>query len=202
MRRAVDRLIKPFFTTRFLQFATVGASGVVVNLSCLWLLKSLGVHINVASALAIEVSLLSNFFINHAWTFRDRRDDAGHIVLQGLRFHLVCLLGATVQFAIFVVMNTVWLYTVLEPGQAAAYHLDARSGIGRWSWHLLVDPPNVGNWVYLSQLLGIAGGTAWNYLLNFYWTWAEGKGRARSSQPTSEPDGLATRSAHGGQEPS
>ena len=168
-----ERFVKPFLTRRFLQFATVGASGVVVNLLCLRLLEGLGMQVNGASALAIEISLLSNFFINHAWTFRDRRDEAGGLLRQAWRFHLVCLVGAAVQFTCFVAMNVVWLHLVFEPAAAASYHAGAQSFVERWLWHPLLEPPDVGRWIYLSQLIGIAAGTAWNYLLNFYWTWGQ-----------------------------
>ena len=160
----------------------MGASGVVVNLLCLSLFKALGVHINGSSALAIELSLLSNFFINHAWTFRDRRAGAGGILRQAWRFHLVCLIGAGVQFACFVAFNMVWLHTAFDPQLASAYHAGQDAWLKRWFWHPLWNPPDVGNWVYLSQLLGIGAGTAWNYLLNFYWTWGQSPGEsARTS---------------------
>lgn len=182
----VDRLVKPFFTRRFLQFATVGASGVVVNLVFLSLFRHLDVHINAASALAIEVSLVSNFAINYAWTFRDRRDHAGGLLSQALRFHIVCLAGAVIQFCVFVACNIGWLYLVFEPAAIDAYHQTTQRGVERWLWHPLVEPPDVGNWVYLSQLVGIAGGTAWNYLLNFYWTWSERGNRVQSDSTETE----------------
>lgn len=172
LRVFIDKLVKPFFTQRFLKFATVGASGVVVNLAFLAVFKSLGVHINLASALAIEISLLSNFVINYAWTFRDRRGHAVGLLNQALRFHLVCLLGAAIQFLVFVVMNMVWLLLLFDVDTVTRYHMAADSWNERWLWHPFVDPPDVGNWVYVSQLMGIACGTFWNYLLSFYWTWA------------------------------
>lgn len=167
----IDRLVKPFLTPRFAKFAAVGASGVVVNLGFLSLFKSMGVQINLASALAIEISLLSNFFINYAWTFRDRRHGDMSIVSQGLRFHLVSLVGAAIQFLVFVVMNMIWLLTMFDHDIRFHYHSAAASFAERWLWHPFVDPPDVHRWVYLSQLIGIGCGMFWNYLLNFYWTW-------------------------------
>lgn len=150
----------------------------VVNLAFLSLFKALDVHINAASALAIEVSLLSNFFINYAWTFRDRRAEAGGMLRQAWRFHVVCLVGAGVQFLCFVAFNVVWLHAAFDAGAVAAYHAGQDSFVTRWLWHPLWEPPAVGNWVYLSQLLGIGVGTAWNYLLNFYWTWGRDAGES------------------------
>jgi putative flippase GtrA len=166
------RLIRPFLSGRFVKFAAVGASGVVVNLGTLALLRFLGVHTNLASALAIEVSILSNFAINHLWTFGDRRDEGGSVLRHGVRFHLVSLGGGAIQFLVFVAMNVAWLLAFGGAAAIAAYGAGAGSWTERWLWHAIVSPPDVGRLVYLSQILGIGAATVWNYLLNFYWTWA------------------------------
>jgi putative flippase GtrA len=167
------RLIKPFLTRRFMKFAAVGASGVVVNLGTLFLLRLLQVHTNLASAAAIEVSILSNFTINHLWTFGDRRHAQVSLLRQGVKFHLVSLVGGLIQFGIFVGMNVAWL--LLFGGRAAieAYTAGTFGFVDRWLLHPIRQPPEVGQLVYLSQLAGIGGAMVWNYLLNFYWTWAE-----------------------------
>lgn len=167
-----SRLIKPFFTARFLRFAAVGLSGVFVNLGTLALLRVLGVHTNLASAAAIEVSILSNFAINHLWTFGDRRKEGGSLLRHGVRFHIVSLGGGLIQFFVFVAMNVCWLLLFGDPAAIAAYGAGAESALERWVWHPFVNPPDVGNLVYLSQIAGIGTAMVWNYLLNFYWTWA------------------------------
>ena len=59
---------------RVARFALVGLSGVIVNLAALHLFAGvLGIHEVVASALAIETSIVTNFLLNDAFTFRDRR---------------------------------------------------------------------------------------------------------------------------------
>jgi putative flippase GtrA len=159
-----------------MKFAAVGLSGVGVNLGSLALLRWLGVHTNLASALAIEVSILSNFAVNHWWTFGDRRREAGRSLRgHAVRFHLVSLVGGGIQFLIFVTMNLAWLLLFFDPATIEAYFAGAGSTFERWVWHPLVEPPHVGRLVYLSQILGIGAATVWNYLLNFYWTWAERK---------------------------
>jgi putative flippase GtrA len=170
--RTLKRLIKPFLSARFVKFAAVGASGVVVNLAVLALLRGLGVHTNLASALAIEASILSNFTINHLWTFADR-GGATSIWAHGARFHLVSLGGGLIQFVGFVAMNVAWLVLFGDPATIAGYGAGARSFTERWLWHPFVEPPEVGKLIYVSQVLGIGVATAWNYLLNFYWTWAK-----------------------------
>jgi putative flippase GtrA len=170
-------LIKPFLTRRFAKFGAVGASGVIVNLGTLALLRRLGVHTNLASAVAIELSILSNFLINHLWTFGDRRTQSGHdgpsVGQHLLRFHLVSLGGGAIQFVLFVGLNVVWLRLFGTRLAIAAYGAGAGSWTDHWIWHPFVEPPEVGKLIYLSQVAGIGVATVWNYLLNFYWTWAK-----------------------------
>lgn len=168
------RLIKPFLTRRFAKFGAVGASGVVVNLGTLALLRGMGVHTNLASAVAIELSILSNFLINHLWTFGDRRSEGGPSVGQHLlRFHLVSLGGGAIQFVLFVFLNVIWLRLFGTAAAIADYGAGAGSWSDHWIWHPFVQAPEVGKLIYLSQVAGIGAATVWNYLLNFYWTWAK-----------------------------
>jgi putative flippase GtrA len=175
-----SRILKPFLSGRFMKFAAVGASGVFVNLGSLAFLRWLGVHTNLASALAIELSILSNFTINHVWTFGDRREAGVSLFRHGARFHLVSLGGGTLQFLVFVAMNVAWLLLFGDSSAIAAYQAGANTWIGRWIWQPFVSPPDVGPLVYLSQMFGIGAATVWNYLLNFYWTWATRPPRAPS----------------------
>ncbi|HUZ07770.1 MAG TPA: glycosyltransferase family 39 protein [Candidatus Paceibacterota bacterium] len=74
--------------TRLARFFVVGASGVVVNMGVLVLLKEkLGLHYAIASLFAIELSILSNFTLNNAWTWHDRR--TGTFGARLLKYHLV-----------------------------------------------------------------------------------------------------------------
>ena len=167
-----SRLVKPFLSARFLKFAFVGLSGVLVNLASFALMRLARVHVNLASAAAIEMSILSNFTINHLWTFQDRRAGGASVLHHGLRFHLVSLGGGLIQFVVFVAMNVAWLWVIGGTAALRAYGAGAGSFAQRWLWHPFVRPPEVGSLVYLSQVFGIGSATVWNYLLNFYWTWA------------------------------
>ena len=164
-------VVKPFLTRRFVKFGAVGATGVLVNLGTLALLRRMDVHTNAASAIAIELSILSNFLINHLWTFGDRRGGAAALSRHLFRFHLVSLAGGAVQFVLFVTLNVVWLRLFGSAAAVAAYGAGAGSVFERWVWHAFFEPPDVGALVYLSQMLGIGVATVSNYLLNFYWTW-------------------------------
>ncbi|MBW2276932.1 MAG: GtrA family protein [Deltaproteobacteria bacterium] len=146
---------RQLLTPRFLKFCTVGASGVVVNLACLGLLADLiGLNQNLSAALAIEFSINTNFLVNELWTFRDRRSRAGKPSRRWIKFHLVSAVGAALQWVTFVIANF-----------ALASVLDAE-----WS---LADGADVGSWIYVSQLAGIALATFWNFFANVYWTWKQ-----------------------------
>jgi putative flippase GtrA len=150
--------LKPLFSTRFLKFCTVGASGVAVNLGCLALLADLlQLNQNLSAALAIEVSINTNFLVNELWTFRDRRPGAGPWPRRWIKFHLVSIVGAVLQWATFYAMNLI-----------------AAGALGvEWSPTLGAE---VGAWIYVSQLTGIGVATLWNFFANFYWTWKKRKG--------------------------
>jgi putative flippase GtrA len=198
------RLIRPFLTRRFMKFAAVGATGVFVNLGTLALLRRLHVHTNLASALAIELSILSNFTINHLWTFGDRRGAQVSLLHHGAKFHLVSAAGGLLQFAVFVAMNVAWL-VLFGGGQAIdAYTAGTTGFFQRWLLHPLRQPPEVGKLVYLSQLFGIGVAMVWNYLLNFYWTWAESRDEGRPPIMAAAPAPLprAPRAAGGRSRPS
>jgi putative flippase GtrA len=87
---------------RLARFALVGLSGVIANLAALHLFAGvLGIHEVVASALAIETSIVTNFLLNDAFTFRDRRALGAGALRRLWRYHAVTLAGGVVQLATF-----------------------------------------------------------------------------------------------------
>ncbi len=85
------------------KFLLVGAVGVLVNLGCFSLFLQLGVNKFIASPLAVEISIISNFLLNNFWTFR-RRVSTDRKRIKGLKFHAVSLLSLGVSFATFVLL--------------------------------------------------------------------------------------------------
>jgi putative flippase GtrA len=78
--------MNPFL--RYCKFNLVGAMGMVVQLSTLALLNRLAPsHYLVASAVALELTILHNFVWHLHYTWRDRRDDSP-VIAQLLRFQL------------------------------------------------------------------------------------------------------------------
>ena len=71
---------------RFVKFSIVGAGGVIVQIVTLGvLLRAAGVHYLLATALAVEASVLNNFFWHRRWTWADR--PRYHAALVLLRFN-------------------------------------------------------------------------------------------------------------------
>jgi putative flippase GtrA len=164
--------LSKLLSLRFIKFCTVGASGVLVNLSLLAVLADgFGIHVNLASALAIEASINSNFIINELWTFRDRRRKTGGVFGRLVKFHLVSAVGAIVQWSAFILCNMIWVGLLRD---AACNTPDMGDGGILWRYVIgpVRHPPEVGALKYVSQLLGIGIATFWNYFVNFYWTWA------------------------------
>lgn len=135
-------------TPRVLRFAAVGFSGVFVNLGFLWAFADVMKLDDVlASALAIELSIVWNFALNNAWTFRDKNEGAAvGLGARLFRYNLVSLVGLAIQLATFVTLKAAFMN--------------------------FMQLSELGMWKYPSQLVGIAVAMAWNFLSNFFWTWA------------------------------
>lgn len=98
---------------RAASFAFVGLTGIVVNLTLLWLLHGqLGLHDLVAVPIAVEASILSNFLLNDRFTFKDRRHD--HVLQRLAKFNTVSLLALLINVA---------AYTILARGLGLHYLL-------------------------------------------------------------------------------
>jgi dolichol-phosphate mannosyltransferase len=87
-----------------LKFGIVGASGVLVNLGLFALLLSAGMNKYLASPIAIEASIISNFFLNNYWTFRER-ETSDYLPARGFKFNVVALISLGLSYATFVVLS-------------------------------------------------------------------------------------------------
>ena len=127
---------------RFLRFAVVGLSGVLVDMSLLYLLSdpaSLGWGLTRSKLIAAEVAIINNFIWNDAWTFRDRaRKAAGWAarLRRFAKFQAVCLAGLA--------LNTVLLNLQFN-----------LLGINR----------------YVANAIAIAAVTGWNFWVNLKVSW-------------------------------
>lgn len=88
----------------FAHFAAVGASGTVVNLGCLTALVAIDVPERIALAVAIAVSMFSNFLLNRHFTFAGAHLQPFFRQLAG--FVAACSLGALVNYAVAAAAHT------------------------------------------------------------------------------------------------
>jgi dolichol-phosphate mannosyltransferase len=128
--------------SRFVRFCVVGCSGVVIDMSLLYLLsdpKMLGWGLTRSKLLAAEAALLNNFVWNDLWTFgaiARHQNTMGQRVKRFLKFNAICSLGI---FFNVVILNIEfnWL------------HMDR----------------------YLANLIAIGLVTLWNYKSNKEFSW-------------------------------
>jgi len=121
---------------RPLRFGLVGLSGVLVNTAILWaLVQGARLPVLLASALATEAAILSNFALNDRWTFRDgvHRHSFG---MRLLRFNGVSLGGMAITAGLLALLMSyghlhLLLANLLAIGGATTWNYIVNS---RWTW--------------------------------------------------------------------
>lgn len=89
----ISKLTHDWLSIRFVLFAIVGATGLLVHLLILRQALAFGLAFDWAQTLAAYVAMTSNFVLNNRLTYRDRRL-RGFAALTGLlTFYAVCSLG-------------------------------------------------------------------------------------------------------------
>jgi dolichol-phosphate mannosyltransferase len=88
----------------FIKFLVVGATGVIVNLGFFTLLMKLGVNKYLASPIAIQISIISNFLMNNYWTFRWRAS-SDSIRIRGMKINLVSLASLGISYVAFILLS-------------------------------------------------------------------------------------------------
>ncbi len=110
-----------FFRKRFIRFGTVGASGVVVNLSVLFLgqeflftaIQNPGMRLNVSLAVAIFFATANNFFWNRMWTWGDRKHRPDkHLLLHFGQYAMASWVGIALQVVLTKLFVFYWHYLI------------------------------------------------------------------------------------------
>jgi len=98
---------------KFVRFGLVGACGAVVNISTLSaLIHFAQINALLAAAVAIEVSIIFNFSLNHTYTFKGygsypahtRRESAKALLRKLATYNSGVLVGASLSFATFALL--------------------------------------------------------------------------------------------------
>lgn len=88
------------------KFASVGASGAVVNLLVLWLLTDFGHLFYLLSAfIAIEISILWNFFFNTKLTFNYRFKNKNILFYSIIKYHLSSHIGLLINLFVLIILT-------------------------------------------------------------------------------------------------
>ena len=131
------------YKSRFLRFCVVGATGVVVDMTLLYLLSdphTLGLGLTRSKLIAAEAAIISNFLLNDAWTFGDlasKSPGTRSRLRRFIGFNAICTLGVAINVLI---LNVLFNY----------FHINR----------------------YIANALAILLVTGWNYLLNRHLNWA------------------------------
>ena len=132
---------RPREFVRFLKFATVGVSGMVVDLTVLNVMhKVFGLPLLVANAISFTTAVISNFTWNRFWTFPESRERP--IGPQLGQFALVNVIG--------LIINNVVLWLAFKVTQ-----------------QIVPDPWDYN----LAKVFAIGVVLFWNYFVNRAWTY-------------------------------
>ncbi len=131
-----QKIAQTFPKERFIRYALVGLSGVLVDMAVLYLLSDgLGLALTRSKIVAAEVAIISNFFWNDAWTFADvaqRQKGWQQRLKRLLKFNVICVSGLILN----VLLLNVFYNLVF--GQALKYvaNLIAIGVVALWNFWL------------------------------------------------------------------
>ena len=120
----------------FIKFCTVGASGVLINMGLyIALTRLLGVLMFLSLPIAIETSILSNFFLNNIWTF-NKRNTISKWQKRILSFHIIAGMAGIINYLIFFTLVMffgvwdIWANLIgIATGTLTNYYLNSI-----WTW--------------------------------------------------------------------
>ena len=101
----LSRLSRRKLPPQFFSFLLVGGTGVGVQLACLAVALSAGLGFLAAEIVATLAAMTSNFLLNNALTYHDRRVTGRQLLPALFRFYAVCSIGALSN-----VGTSSWLY--------------------------------------------------------------------------------------------
>jgi dolichol-phosphate mannosyltransferase len=97
--------LKPYFG----KFSLVGISGIIVNQGFLTFFVSvLGWDVSIAGIIAIEISILSNFFLNNYWTWKDQKKST--FFSRFVKYHAVTIVSGGVNYLILIILTSMGLH--------------------------------------------------------------------------------------------
>jgi dolichol-phosphate mannosyltransferase len=96
----IDQALHGMVPLRFINFALVGAFGVLINLAVLELARRAGLSFAVSQTIGTFVAMVANFQLNNQLTYRTQRLKGAKVWRGLLLFMVVCGLGAIANIGI------------------------------------------------------------------------------------------------------
>jgi dolichol-phosphate mannosyltransferase len=97
----LDKYLGRWVPARFVLFSLVGASGVIVHFLALWAaLRVVRLPFEWSQALATLIAMTTNYALNNAFTYRDRRHHGLGWLRGLLTFYAVCGLGVAANVGV------------------------------------------------------------------------------------------------------
>ncbi|MBI4287221.1 MAG: GtrA family protein [Chloroflexi bacterium] len=126
---------------RFIKYALVGSSGLIIGMGLLWVLvEYLGMVYIAASLLSGEIGITLNFLGYEVWTFRDVKRSASfpQISVRWLKYNLVRATGIGISLGILTLLVEVFnvhYFIANIIGTGVAIVLNYAFSIG-WIWRI------------------------------------------------------------------
>jgi dolichol-phosphate mannosyltransferase len=95
-----EKRIGRWIPVKFLKFGAVGALGLVVHMTILYLLLNLPLRFGAAQIAAVLSAMTFNFFLNNCFTYRDRRLKGLRMLTGLMSFYVICGLGAVANVGV------------------------------------------------------------------------------------------------------
>ena len=134
-----------FPVSRLMQFALVGGAAAALQSGLLWLFVEVGgLYYLLGSVIAIEITIVTQYVVNNAWTFADRANQGDAFLGGLLRTNVVRGSAIPLQTALLYVFVT-WgglgyllaNLCAIVPSGVYRYVLDAK-----WTWQSVSPEEN------------------------------------------------------------
>lgn len=107
LRYVIRERMKETLGGSFGKFLVVGTIGFIINTTILEVMVRFGFHPALGSGAGAELAIISNFFLNNAWTFGSRKVQGLRAIRKFLQFNM------TSVGAILIQAGTVWIGTTI-----------------------------------------------------------------------------------------
>ena len=132
----IDKMVGRWVPARFVLFSAVGASGLLVHFAVLAVLfRNLAFDFAWAQGIATVIAMTSNFALNNAVTYRDRRKRGLAFLTGLLSFYLICGVGVIGNVGVanfFFMKQYSWIFAGLAGALVGTVWNYAVSAIFTW----------------------------------------------------------------------